>query len=173
MSSVYETVWNKKIDMLYLEVPDDQAILAALGVLTIRHGHLEYILRMTVKSLCDLSIEDALAETRRNGPKLLRERIKKEAKIRLGDGEIFDSLIDYLQQAWALSDIRNTYMHNLWARELDGPHLLQNDDETWRSIPSSEELLHVADNIALLTKKLNHDRLEGRLFQEIMEKKAK
>ena len=44
-----------KQKMILFSVPGDKNLQAALGVLVIRHGHLEYTLRMTIKSLCNLA----------------------------------------------------------------------------------------------------------------------
>ena len=42
--------------MITFSFPDDE-VLAALGRVTIAHGHHEYILKMTIKSLFDYSID--------------------------------------------------------------------------------------------------------------------
>lgn len=60
--------------MILLNIPDDPTVLAALGKVAIRHGQLDYILRMTVKSILALSIREALDATARQGSKDLRKR---------------------------------------------------------------------------------------------------
>jgi hypothetical protein len=41
-------------------LPDDTVMLAALGRVAIRHGHVEYCLRMTLKSLKNENVGKAL-----------------------------------------------------------------------------------------------------------------
>ena len=53
--------------MIYLHIPDDPSVVAAVGRIALRHGQLDYILRMTIKTLGGLSIQDALDATARLG----------------------------------------------------------------------------------------------------------
>ena len=62
--------------MIYLNIPDDPAVVAAVGRIALRHGQLDYILRMTIKTLAGLSIQDGLDATARLGSRDLRERIR-------------------------------------------------------------------------------------------------
>jgi hypothetical protein len=78
-------------------IPEDKEVQAALGVLVVRHGHLEYLLRLTVKSLLQLPIHEALTQTNKKGVKALREKIEKEAKERLRQGIALDNLLDFLK----------------------------------------------------------------------------
>lgn len=150
--------------MVSLDIPDKD-VQAALGVLAIRHGHLEYILKMTVKTLCKFSIQKALAATNKQNARRLRKRIEKEARQVLGEGEALDKLLDFLQRSWAVSDRRNSFIHNLWARQKkNGPLLIQNDDHTWKLAPDALELRKLSNEIESITNELNRCRLEGRLF---------
>lgn len=157
--------------MIYFDLPEEAAVRAALGNLVIRHGHLEYILKMTIKSLCDLSIEDALKNTKRHGAKKLRERIEKEAENRLGQCAAFEKLKDWLHRSWKASDERNLYVHSLWARELDGPLLIQGEDFDWRPPPTLQELETLTNKIKKITDELNVDRLEGSVYEAIEQTK--
>lgn len=49
--------------MMRFHVPDDKDLLAAFGELTLRHEHLTHILRMTIKTLAELEITEALDAT--------------------------------------------------------------------------------------------------------------
>lgn len=49
--------------MIIFNVPEDAGLVAAIGRVAVRHGHREYTLRMMFKSVGDLAILDALAET--------------------------------------------------------------------------------------------------------------
>lgn len=156
--------------MIYPDIPDKDT-QAALGVVAIRHGHLEYILKMTVKSLCGLSIEEALKETNKLNAARLRKRIESEAQAILKEGDTLEWLIEMLRRSWQASDLRNTVIHNIWAKELDGPLLMQNDDYTWRPAPTVQELQLLSDEIQAITKEINTSRLDGKLFAMLEEKK--
>jgi L-ascorbate metabolism protein UlaG (beta-lactamase superfamily) len=45
---------------LVFAVPDDPAVLQALGVVAIRHGHPDHVLRMTIKTLAEVTPVEAL-----------------------------------------------------------------------------------------------------------------
>jgi len=70
--------------MLMFYVPENQELLAALGEVTLRHEHLNHILKMTIKSLTDLTIAEALDATQYEGTRQLREWIRKLARKRFG-----------------------------------------------------------------------------------------
>ena len=48
--------------MITFHVPDNTELLAAFGEVALRHEHLNHILRMTIKTLARLSIDEALDE---------------------------------------------------------------------------------------------------------------
>jgi hypothetical protein len=159
--------------MIYLHIPNDPAVVAALGRIAIRHGQLDYILRMTIKSLAGISIKDALDATARLGSRDLRLRVGKLAKQRLGDGEALLRLEAILQRAAKATDKRNEVLHSLWAHELDGAPVIRNeDDHSFRAIPTPIELDDVADNLAAIATELNDTRLRGFLFEALAKKRA-
>jgi len=153
--------------MILFSVPEDKNVQAALGVLVIRHGHLEYTLRMTIKSLCALSIQDALIDTNKKTAKTLRERIKKEAKNRLGKCAALQKLLKLLERSWKASDERNLYCHIVWAYELDGPQQILGKNFIWRPLPTVPELEKLANEIESITEELNEERLHGPLSEAI------
>jgi hypothetical protein len=157
--------------MISFSVPENKDVQAALGVLVIRHGHLEYSLRMTVKSLCDLSIKDALEDTKRKGPSFLRQRIEGEAKKKLGQCEAFEKLKNWLHRSWSASDKRNLFVHGLWAKKLDGPLLLQDENYEWGKPPTVQMLEILSDEIKHITDELNLDRLKGTLYEALKDNK--
>jgi hypothetical protein len=46
--------------MVTFHVPEDKELLAALGVVTLRHEHLNHILKMTIKSIAGITPADEL-----------------------------------------------------------------------------------------------------------------
>ena len=53
--------------MMMLAVPGDTQLLQAVGEVAILHGHLDYILRVTIKTVADVSLQQALDATARAG----------------------------------------------------------------------------------------------------------
>ncbi len=45
--------------MITLDIPTDPNLMAAVGKVPLRHGQLDYVLRMTVKSILGLSVREA------------------------------------------------------------------------------------------------------------------
>lgn len=155
--------------MIIFSLPDEE-VQAALGRVAITHGHLEYILKMTIKSLSGRSIEDALNSTNKKQASTLRQLIEKEAKDKLGQCTELEQLLDFIGRAWKASDKRNQFIHNLWARELDGPLLFQNDGCTRCPAPTKEELDILSQEISAITSELNESRLRGTIFEAINHK---
>jgi hypothetical protein len=158
--------------MIYLHIPDDPSVVAAVGRIALRHGQLDYILRMTIKTLGGLSIQDALDATARLGSRDLRERIRKLARQRLGEGAPLLHLEAILQRAAKATDRRNHLLHTLWAHELDGaPVIRDEDNHTFRTIPTSGELDAVAGTLAKIATELNMARLDGFLSEALKQNK--
>lgn len=158
--------------MLMFHVPEDQQLLAALGEVSLRHEHLNHILKMTIKTLARLTPAEAIDATAYEGSRSLRERIKKLARERLGEGEPLLKLQALITRAGRLTDKRNDLTHGLWAKELDGdPGVLGAPGEL-RPLPSLNELKQLAGEIEALTKELNKARLDGFLKAAIDEKRA-
>src|SRR5262245_51305436 len=117
-------------------IPDDECLLSALGELTIRHGQLDYTLRMTIKTIAGLSIEESLDATSRVGAAALRKRVAKLAKKRFGEGEVFLKLEAILNRARRLTELRNRMIHSLWGHDIEGTPVLRNEDHSWTTVPS-------------------------------------
>lgn len=147
--------------MILFHLPDDEGLLAAIGKVAVRHGQLDYMLRMTVKSLANLSIRQALDATERQGSRELRERIRKLAKQRLGEGQTLVLLDGLLARARRASARRNQLLHGLWAAHLDGEAVLRHDDETWHPLPTAAELDAVAVDLHDIATEINFARLDG------------
>ena len=156
--------------MLMFHVPQDQQLLAALGEVTLRHEHLNHILKMTIKSIARLSPTEAVDATQYDGSRTLRERIRKLARQKLGEGEPLLKLQALLTRAGRLTEQRNELTHGLWAKELDGDPGVMGAPGELRPLPSVDELKSLAKEIEALTKELNLARLEGFLKIALEEK---
>ena len=156
--------------IIMLHVPNDKELLAAFGEMALFHEHLNYILRMTIKTLAQLTLQKALDATVNEGSRQLRDRIRKLARQRLGEGPALLKLQALMQCCQRVTDRRNELVHSVWAKELDGEAQLRNADHTSRSLPTRQELSALSNEIRDLTNSLNQARLEGFLSEALTER---
>ena len=93
--------------MVSLAIPTDVELLQAAGRVALAHGQLEQILRMTVKSLSGLSIQEAMDATAPMKAYELREKIKKLFKQKSCDESAKTKLDALLNKAKRFSEERN------------------------------------------------------------------
>ena len=153
--------------IISFHVPDDQALLAAFGQVTLRHEHLNHVLRMTIKSLAKLTPQEALDATAYDGSHTLRERIRKLARQELGEGQPLLKLQALLERCKRVTEQRNDLVHGIWAKELDGDPVRRTSDHSWLPLPTQAELLALAENIRVVAETLNSERLEGFLAEAL------
>jgi hypothetical protein len=112
--------------MLSLKLPTDLELLQAVGCVALAHGQLEHTLRMTVKILSGLSVQEALDATKMMGARDLRDKIKKLFKQRSRDEVGRTKLDALLNKAKRLSEKQNNLIHRPWAKDghRDSPHKL-------------------------------------------------
>lgn len=147
--------------MIMFYVPEDKELLSILGEITLRHEHMNHILKMTVKSLANLTPAQAIDALKYTGSGELRKRVNKLAKNRLREGEALLKLQAILIRAERLTEQRNKLTHGLWAQELDGESGLHTVPGEIEPLPSLEKLKQLASDIQSLTEELNRERLEG------------
>ena len=135
--------------------------------MTMQQSHLDYILRMTVKTLCNLEIEQALDATANDGSAFLRARIKKLARQKIGEGEPLLKLQALLQRCKRATEKRNDYVHSVWGRELDGALVMRSEDHTWDDIPTVNELMSLVTELQRLRNELNAARVDGFLSEAL------
>ena len=97
-------------------IPDDRELLAAMGRVTIRHSQLDSMLRMAVKTLSGVSIEEARDATQRETTANLGRRVGKLARSKLGDGQPLVKLQAILERCARASGDRNRLVHSMWGR---------------------------------------------------------
>jgi hypothetical protein len=102
------------------ELPRDLDVLAAVGRVAIRHGQSTRMLRMTVKSILGLPVREALDATARQSFGALKQRVRKLAKQRIGEGKPLCQLDAILQRAQVVTKTRNSLIHDLWAYDAEG-----------------------------------------------------
>ena len=140
-------------------LPEDPAVLAAIGRIAVRHGQLNYCLRMTVKSLEGVSVGDALPGTEWEGSRKLSKRIKRIARAHFGDGDVLKWLEEILNRSRLVTERRNDLLHGLWCQKLDGEPGIRTDHE-FQAIPTIAELDDLANTLDQVTDDLNSARLK-------------
>jgi hypothetical protein len=158
--------------MMIFTMPSDPALQAAVGRVSIRHAQLDRILRMTVKSIEDITPEQALDQTHRWGSAKLRKRVAELARAKLGEDPAFDRLEEILARAERATDLRNDLIHSTWAQNLDGEEMLLDGSRRRLPVPSVPELDALAAQIQGITNELNKARLEGFLREALDHAKA-
>ena len=151
-------------------VPEDRELLAALGEIALRHEHLNHILKMTIKSLADVTPQEAISATRYEGSRQLRERVRKLARSRLGEGPGLIRLQALVSDCEQVTEARNRLVHGLWAKELDGDPQLRDAFGEFGPVPTVDELRALATDIESVTRKLNDARLFGFLAEALAAK---
>ena len=156
--------------MMAFHIPTDEKLLAAFGTVGLVHAHLDHILRMTIKTLANLTPQEALDATAMDGSAVLRDRVRKLARSRLGEGPALLKLQALLQRCKRVTEKRNELVHSVWAREMDGDPMLRAADHSWKPLPTVDELDMLAKEIAELVMELNTARLEGFLHDALTKK---
>lgn len=152
-------------------IPEDKNVLAALGELALCHEHLNYILRLTIKTLEEVSLNVSLDATKRVSSSKLREKILKVAKQRLGEGAALLELRNIVKDCKRVTNERNELIHSVWANESDGKANLRTGTTKSRPLPTKEAVSKLSSEIIGLYKKLNKSRKTGFLYEAFIEKK--
>lgn len=154
--------------MMKFHVPDDPALLAVLGTISLCHSHLDHVLRMMIKTLTEVTVEEALDATVFEGSASLRNRIKKLAKRRLGDGTALVQLQALLERCRRATEYRNDLIHSIWAQDADGGDAaVRTGDHDWKPLPTIDELDALSDELRSLAYELNTARLDGFLSEAL------
>ena len=149
-------------------IPEDPELLKALGTVSVCHAHLDYILKMLIKTLAGLSIEDALDATARDGSALLRDRARKLAKMKLGEGEPLLLLQAILERCGRATAQRNELIHNVIISEIDSDEaVMQTADRKRKPLPAISDLDSLASELIALRGEINAARLDGFLSEAL------
>ena len=160
--------------MITMDIPDDNSVLVAVGTIALRHSQLDYILRMTVKSILRISVREARNATARQGSRELRNRVRILAKQKFGEGETLVKLDALLNRARRATENRNDVLHSLWAQDRDGNAVIRDDDsDTFQPGPNKDDLETLANDLAIIASELNSARLDGFLKDLVKERDSK
>jgi hypothetical protein len=158
---------SKDSRMISFHIPQNPDLLVTLGIVALKHANLDYILRMTIKTLGEVTVQQALDATAFESSRGLRDRVRKLAKQKLGEGNPLIQLQALLERCKRATEKRNDLIHNIWARELDGEPLRRTNDHDWKPLPTIEELNALSEELTALTNKLNDARLLGFLAEAL------
>lgn len=158
---------------IYFAVPEDPQLLAAFGEVGVRHEQMTQILRMTIKSLENLTPEEAILATESDTASTIRRRILKLAEKRLGDGQALLKLQALVAECRHLSEKRNDLLHSVVGKQLDGDVKRRVRGNQWDDMPSVAELKDLSEKMHDVLQRLNQARLDGWLSKALAGKKAK
>jgi len=144
-----------------LDFPGDTALLEAAGKVSLAHGQLELMLRMTIKILSGLSVQDALDATASSKNWELRRDIDKLFRQKTKDVVLHYQLKALLARCEQLSEERNKLLHNAWAITPDGSVVVKGDKHAWGKAPTADDLNELASEIKKYVGLLDQARLEG------------
>lgn len=162
--------FRRNVSMILLELPEDPKLLQAIGRVAVAHGQLEYILRMTIKVLSGLSVQEALDATSKKGVYDLRKKIKKLFEQKSANEVAKTKLDALLGKAERLSNKRNRLIHRPWAKDAHGKWVVKEEDHVWGPPPSAEELNQLAEGIWKIVIDLNTARLKGFIEKVLSQK---
>ena len=154
--------------MVNLSLPEDPELLEAAGRVALAHGQLELMLRMTIKTLTGLSVDEALNATEKSKNWELRRDIIQLFNKKTNDPVIRYKLKAIIGKCEQLSDERNRLLHNAWAIGTDGSILMKGEKHAWGPAASPESLRELASQINVQVNVLNNERLKG-FIKEVFE----
>ena len=143
-------------------VPDDD-ILCELGRLQIRHSHLDHTLRLAIKRMLGISIDDPGYWNETRGMTAgLRARAREIITERYSnDDDTAGTLNKVLDDAEAATNLRNRLLHSVWIKASGEEPILQDRDNTLKihvgfKLPTVAEVEGVSKRIERIQRVLNH-----------------
>jgi hypothetical protein len=163
---------NKKLTVGY-HVPEDPELRAALGEVSIRHGHLDHTLKMMIRTFSDVTPQEVMDATARESSWSLRDRVKKLARSRLGEGTALVKVQALLERCGRVTERRNALVHVLCGKDQDGNPVAATEDlKIWKPFPSVADLDALSADMQTLLSDLMKARSKfGFIAQALVDKK--
>lgn len=143
-------------------VPDDD-ILCELGRLQVRHSHLDHTLRLGIKRLLGISIDDPGYWNETHGMSAkLRTRARGLIAERYSDDDnMAGTLNKVLDDAEEATTLRNRLLHSVWMKAPGGEPVLHDRDSTLKihvgfRLPTVGEVASVCGRVERIQRVLNH-----------------
>lgn len=152
-------------------------LLSVLGMLAVSHGNLEMIQIMCLKTLEELSADEAIKNYRQKPASDLRKRIHEIIKPDLEGGEPINKAAQRIEKlvnkARCVSEQRNDLIHCFWGKH-EGHWVVSPDETQWNPMPDVAVVKDLSLRILQVTNELNSERLdEGKSFQIFVDEKGK
>jgi len=142
-------------------IPRQPAFLAAVGEVALLQSQLDRALRLTIKSVANIDLPQALVSTKFDGSASLRRRIDKAAKKRLGKGIALRRLRALLKRCRRATEKRNELVHAVWFRNIGSKTIKRTDGRTTKHRPSVTQVRSLAKQLDRLAEELNAAPHEG------------
>lgn len=153
-----------------LALPGDESVLKTVGKISIAHSQLDYVLRLAVKTILNISLQEARDATRRQSSSQLRDLVRKLAKQKLGECEELVRLRALLTRAERATEKRNRLIHNISYQNKRGVFVIKDDNQPSETYPTNIELTALLREIQVVAADLNDARLSGFLAVAIQRK---
>lgn len=121
-------------------VPDDPSLLAAIGELSIRHVHVDYMLKIMIKNFSGMALQPARIGLMRVPSWKLRKRVMELARDKGLPSRETALLEGLIETCRTLTSKRNRIAHGLVGKELDGDHVMAGDVGAFGPMPTLTEL---------------------------------
>lgn len=143
-------------------VPDDKT-LCELGRMQVLHSHLDHTLRLAIKRMLGISIDDPgyWNETRGMAATLRQRARDLIAELYCEDQDTTDILNKVLDDAEAATLLRNRALHSVWMKHPGQEPVLHDRDICLKlhvnfPTPTVDELLSISERIVRIQHVLNH-----------------
>lgn len=152
-------------------LPEDREVLSAIGTLALRHSQLDNQLKMLIKDLAGVTKEEALDATAREGSRELRDRVRKLAKRRLGEGPALVRLQALLTKSAHVTERRNELLHGVCGTDSEGgPLLIRDEKHIFRRAPTARQIQRLNDEIVKILDHIVQARFAGFLHEALQQK---
>jgi hypothetical protein len=146
----------------------EQDILCELGRLQIRHSHLDHTLRLAIKRMLGISINDpGYWNETRGMAAALRDRARELIAERYtNDTETAEILNKVLDDAETATTLRNRLLHSVWMKAPGAEPVLHDRDNTLKmhvgfQLPSVQEIARVSERVERIQRVLNYLTRKG------------
>jgi hypothetical protein len=150
-----------------LRLPHDLLLVASVGRVAIAGAKLEYILRLTIKTIAGLALSKARADTKGKTFGPLRAKLQKIAKTHIADEDARTKLDEILTRAGDAVERRNRLIHDISYYTKQGKFLLKEDNNPARLYPTKTEINTIANDLLKIAKELNGARKSGFIFEAL------
>jgi hypothetical protein len=148
---------------------EDRELLAALGEISLLHGHIDHVMKLLIKTFSELTIQEVMDATARESSWNLREWVKKLARDRLGKGTALAKVLALLERASRITERRNAFVHILCGKDQDGnPAAAAQDLTVWKPLPTVADLDALSADMKTLRLDISRARSKSGFISEAL-----